>query len=107
MGWVEEIGPEDDVEVEIILPASYVGYNMRTMATYASAIAYLCKAAAILGKKEIAFEIEDMTIMQVYTVEDVMRKFGIEMTHDHWVGHTIFYADVTGLRKLMEGEEDG
>lgn len=105
MSWVEEIGPEDDVAVEIILPAPYVGYNTRTMATYASAIAYLCKAAAILGKKEIEFEIEGMTVMQVYAVEDVMKKFGIEMIHDHQVGHTTFYADVTGLRELMEEEE--
>jgi hypothetical protein len=91
--------------VAIIFPDFYVDYNIKTTATFAEAISYLCKSAAILGKKEIEFEIEGMTVMQVYAVEDVMRKFGIEMTHDHRVGHTIFYADITGLQKLLRGEE--
>lgn len=97
----------EDIQVEIIFPEKYVEYNLKTMSKYTSAIAHLCKAIAILGEDEIEFEIEGMTVMQVYAVEDIMRKFGIEMTHDHRVGHTTFYADVTGLRKLMEGEEDG
>lgn len=100
-----QIAPEDNVEVAIILPDFYVDYNIKTIATFTKGIAYICKAAAILGKKEIEFEIDGMTVMQVYTAEDVMRKFGIEMTHDHRVGHTTFYADVTGLRKLMKEEE--
>lgn len=100
-----QITPEDDIEVAIILPDFYVDYNIKTTATFTNAISYLCKAAAILGKKEIEFEIEGMMVMQVYAVEDVMRKFGIEMTHDHQIGHTTFYADVTGLQKLLRGEE--
>lgn len=100
-----QIMPEDDIQVEIILPDFYVDYNIKTTGIFSEAISYLCKAAAILGKKEIEFEIEGMTVMQVYAVEDVMRKFGIEMTHDHRVGHTIFYADITGLQKLLRGEE--
>ena len=99
-----QLTPEDDIEVAIILPDFYVDYNIKTITIFTKGIAHICKAAAILDKKEIEFEIEGMTIMQVYVVEDVMRKFGIEMTHDHRVGHTTFYADVTGLRKLMEEE---
>lgn len=99
-----QIAPEEDIEVAIILPDFYVDYNIKTIASFTKGIAHICKAAVILGKKEIEFEIEGMTVMQVYAVEDVMKKFGIEMTHDHRIGHTTFYADVTGLRKLMEEE---
>ena len=100
-----QIAPEEDIEVAIILPDFYVDYNIKTIASFTKGIAHICKTAAILGKKEIEFEIDGMTVMQVYTVEDVMKKFGIEMTHDHRIGHTTFYADVSGLRKLMEEEE--
>ena len=99
-----QITPEDDIEVTIIFPENYASYNLKTVASFTKAIAHICKAAAILGKKEIEFEIEGMTVMHVYAVVYVMRKFGIEMTHDHRIGHTTFYADVTGLRKLMEEE---
>jgi hypothetical protein len=34
-----------------------------------------------------------------------MEKFGIALTHSHKLGKTIFYADVTELRKILEGEE--
>ena len=105
MNWVEELKPEDEVKVEIILPAEYVEYNTRTMSSYASTIAHLCQDGAILGKDRIKFVIEGMTVLQVYTAEDAMRKFGVELTHDHKPGETTFYADVTGLQKLLRGEE--
>ena len=58
-----------------------------------------------LGEDEIEFAVEGMTVLQVYTVEKAMKKFGIEMTHDHSPIETVFYADVSGLRKILEGEE--
>ena len=95
----------EDIQVEIIFPEKYVEYNLKTMPKYASAIAHLCKAGAILGEDEIEFAVEGMTVLQVYTVEKAMKKFGIEMTHDHSPIETVFYADVSGLRKILEGEE--
>jgi hypothetical protein len=34
-----------------------------------------------------------------------MEKFGIALTHSHKLGKTVFYADVTELRKILEGKE--
>jgi hypothetical protein len=95
----------EDIQVEIIFPEKYVEHNIKTMPKYASAIAHLCKAGAILGEDEIEFAVEGMTVLQVYTVEKAMQKFGIEMTHDHSPIETVFYADVSGLKKMLEGEE--
>lgn len=95
----------EDIQVEIIFPEKYVEHNLKTMSKYASAVAHLCKAGAILGEDEIEFVVEGMTVLQVYTIEDAMRKFGVELTHDHRRGETTFYADVTGLQKLLRGEE--
>lgn len=110
MNWVEELKPDDDVTVEIIFPKPYVEYNIKTMPKYASAIAHLCKAAAILGEDYTEFLIFGMTIMQIDTIERVFKKnFHVEMTHDY--GHlpdgkrwAYFYADVRGLQELMKGE---
>ena len=68
MSWVEEIGPDDDVEVETILPDFYVNYNRRTMPSYASGISHLCKGAAILGDDDTEFLIYGMTIYQIMAV---------------------------------------
>ena len=107
MSWVEDLKPDDDVTVEIIYPQAYVELCLSTMKKYSSAAAFYCRAAATLGEDETEFLMFDMTIMQVYTLEMAMREFGIEMTHDH--GHTkdgrswtYFYADVRGLKKILE-----
>lgn len=95
----------EDIKVEIIFPEKYVQRNLETMSKYASAVAHLCKGGAILGEDEIEFTVEGMTVLQVYTVEKAMKKFGIELTHDHSLNETVFYADVSGLRKILEEEK--
>lgn len=101
---------EGETKVEIIFPEKYVKHNMRTMRKFSAAVAHYCKAAAILGEDETEFLIFGMTIMQVVTIEEAMKSFGIELTHDFgmqsneksWV---YFYADVRGLRERMERGE--
>ena len=95
----------EDVKIEIVFPEKYVAYNLKTMSKFAAAITHLCKAEAILGEDEFDFEIKGMTVMQVYTIEEAMEKFGIALTHSHKLGNTVFYADVTELRKILEGKE--
>jgi hypothetical protein len=107
MSWVEDLKPDDDATVEIIFPKFYVDYNLSTMKKYSQAAAYYCRAAATLGEDETEFLMFDMTVIQVYTLETAMKKFGVEMTHDHGYaknGHswTYFYADVRGLKKILE-----
>lgn len=107
MSWVEELKPEDDVTVEIIFPMEYVKHNLATMKKYSQAAAYYCRAAATLGEDEVEFLVFDMTVIQVYTLETAMKKFGIEMTHDHGYtkdgrSWTYFYADVRELKKILE-----
>ena len=113
MSWIEELKPEDDVTVEIIFPTEYVKHNLATMKKYSAAAAFYCRAAATLGEDETEFLMFGMTVMQVYTLEEAMTQFGIEMTHDHGFtkdgrSWTYFYADVRGLRKILEekGEFD-
>ena len=109
MSWVEELKPDDDVTVEIVYPAEYVEYNVQTMPKYASAISYLCKAAALLEEDDTEFLVWDITVVQVVTIEEAFKRFGIEMTHEcgsvngrRW---TCFYADVRGLQnKMKEGK---
>ena len=110
MSWVEELKPEDEVTVEIIYPPAYVEYSMSTIRKYSAGISHLCKGAALLGEDDTEFLVFDMTILQVITIEEVMRHFGIEMTHEsgklsdgrRW---TYFYADLTGLKEKMENGE--
>lgn len=113
MGWVEELKPEDEVEVEIIYPQAYVDHNIATMRQYAAGISNICKGYAILGEIEADFMVYGMTIVQVVSIETVLREFGIELAHDHgclpngerW---TYFYADLHGLiEKMRSGELDG
>ena len=99
----------EDIKVEIILPEEYVRQSMATMSKYSDAIAYLCKAGAILEEDETEFLIWGINVLQTQSIEEIFRKFGVEMTHEHgtlsngarW---TYFYADVRGLQdKLKEG----
>ena len=113
MGWVEELKPEDDVTVEITYPREYVEYSMSTIRKYSRGISYLCKGAAILGDDDAEFWVYDITVLQTSILEEVFRKFGVEMTHEHGklpdgVRWTYFYADLRGLRKRMNenGEFD-
>lgn len=110
MSWVEKLKPEDDVTVEIIYPAEYVEYCTSTMGRFAKGIACLCKGAVLLGDDETEFLVFDMMVVQVITVEEAMKQFGIELTHEMGVTDsgkrwTYFYADLKGLRKKMESGE--
>ena len=113
MGWVEELKPDDEVEVEFIYPSAYVEYSLKTIRKYASGISHLCKGAAILGDDYTEFLVLDMTVLQVIAIKELMRHFGIEMEHDmgklsdgaRW---TYFYCDIRGLREMIEnGELEG
>ena len=109
MSWVEDLKPDDDVTVEIIYPFAYIERCRATMKKYARGIASLLKGAAILGENETEFLVWDMTVLQVTILEEAMRQFGIEMTHDHGLtkdgrSWTYFYADVSELRKILEEE---
>jgi hypothetical protein len=110
MSWVEELKPEDDVEVEIIYPQTYIDYNMSTIRKYSAAISNICKGYAQSGEDYAEFHLYGMTIVQVISIEIIMKQFGIELAHEHKVlfdGErcTHFYADLRGLRKRMD--EDG
>lgn len=110
MSWVEQLKPDDDVEVEIIYPREYVEYCMKTIRKYSRGMACLCKGAAVLGDDDTEFLVYGVTVLQTSILEEVFRKFGVELEHEHgtlpdgtrW---TYFYADLRGLRKRMT--EDG
>ena len=107
--WVEELKPDDDVTIEIIYPKEYVEYNMATTKKFSAAVAYYCKAAALLEEDETEFLVGGMTVLQVYIIEEAMKRFGIQMEHEitrvDGVNYVHFYADVRGLqKKLEEGE---
>ena len=110
MSWVEDLTEDDEFTVEIRLPKEYVDYNIQGMKKYAAGISHLCKGAAILGDDETEFLVYDMTMMQVVSIEETMKLFGIEMTHEcgklpngtRWV---YFYADLRGLKEKMESGE--
>jgi hypothetical protein len=64
----------------------------------------------LLGDDETEFLVFDMMVVQVVTVEEAMKQFGIELTHEMGVTDsgkrwTYFYADLKGLRKKMESGE--
>ena len=110
MSWVENLKPDDEVEVEIIYPRAYVEACLGTIRRYSQGIACLCKGAAVLGEDETEFLVYGMLTVQVLTIESAMRCFGIELTHEsgrlpdgtRW---TYFYADLKGLKKKMEAGE--
>ena len=96
--------------VEIIYPKSYVDYNFSTIQRYPSGIASILKGHAMFGNEEVEFIVRGMTLLQVNTVEEAMRYFGVEMMHEHKVlpdgaRETYFYADLHGLIKILS--EDG
>ena len=101
---------DDELSVEIRFPKEYVDYNIASMPKFSAGISHLCKGAVLLGEDETEFLVFGMTVMQVITIEEAMKRFGIEMTHDmgkfsdgtRW---TYFYADLKGLKKKMEGGE--
>lgn len=110
MGWIEELKPDDDVEVEIIYPREYVEYSISTMHKYSRGIACLCKGAAILGEDVSEFLVLGINVLQTSIIEETFKQFGIEMKHERgrlpdgtrW---TYFCANLRGLRKRMN--EDG
>ena len=111
MSWVEDLKPDDDVTVEIIYPFAYIERCRATMKKYTRGIASLLKGAALLGEDETEFMVWDMTLLQVQALEDAMRMFGVEMTHDFGLckdGHswTYFYADISRLRRILEELDD-
>lgn len=110
MSWVEELKPDDEVTVEIRFPKEYVESSINGIHNFSSGISHLCKGAVLLGDDETEFFVEGINVMQVLSIEKVMREFGIEMTHDFGRladGRTwaYFYADLRGLRELFEGGE--
>lgn len=110
MSWVEELTPDDEVNVEIILPKAYVDMCVSTMKKYAKGIAHLCKGAALLGDDDTEFLVFDILIEQVLCIEEVMRHFGVEMTHESGklsdgTRYTYFYADLTELKEMLENGE--
>ena len=101
----------DDFKVELIYPAEYIKRCQSTMKKYSRGIALLLKGKAILGEEETEFLVYDMTVLQVYAVEDAMRAFGIEMTHEMGItkdgkSWTYFYADLKKLRKILEENDE-
>ena len=111
MSWVEELGPEDEVKVEIIYPQFYVDYNISTIKKYSAAIASLCKGAALLGESEIEMDVRGMTVLQIITIEEAMRAFGVEMMHEllrdeRGERFMHIYADISQLKNLLEELED-
>lgn len=112
MSWAEELTPDDDFTVEFIYPEAYAKYSIDTIKRYTSGISHLCKGAVLLGEEDTEFLVYGMTTLQVLAIEKILRQFGVELTHDsgtlpsgaRW---TYFYADLRGLKELMEGEESG
>ena len=112
MGWVEQLKPDDEFEVEIIYPREYAIQSMETISKYSKGIALLCKGAAVLGEDETEFLVWGINILQTVCIEKIFRNFGVIMEHEQgklpdgtrW---TYFYADVRGLKeKLKEGDFD-
>lgn len=98
----------EDIQVEIIFPEKYVQRNLETMKQFAGAAAHYCKAAAILGQDDTSFMLVDISVLQVYSLEEAMKTYGIEMTHQIYriEGKTCayFYADIRELKKLLESQ---
>ena len=98
----------EDLKVEILFPEKLVAHCMATTKRFSSAIAYYCKAAAVLGQDETEFGVGGMSVLQVGPIEEAMHQFGVEMEHEIELvdGKNLvwFYADVSGLRKRLEEE---
>lgn len=100
----------DDVKVEIIYPEPYVKKITSTIGKFSQAVAFLCKAVAILGEDKTSFRLKDISVLQVHVLERVFRKYGviIEYELERVDGQTVAYifADVSELRRRMEEEEN-
>ena len=107
MNWVEELTSDNEVEVEVIYPKFYVDHNMATMKKYSAAAAYYCRAAATIGQEKIRFKLPGVTVVQAQCIEEAMKMYGVEMIHKYIDGVRYFYADMRGLKKILEeiGEE--
>jgi hypothetical protein len=107
MSWVEELKPDDEVEVEIIYPSFYVNYAVETMSRFSEAASLHCKAAALLGKDSVKFTIPGITIIQCVSLKEVLAQFGVKMKYKR-VGEkdgvklTRFECDISELRRKME-----
>lgn len=111
MSWVEQLKPDDEVEVEIIYPREYVEYCMKTICKYSRGMACLCKGAAVLGDDDTEFLIYDITVLQSSILKEAFRKFGVQLEHEHGIlpdgtRWTYFYVDLRGLKERMNEDED-
>lgn len=101
MSWVEELKPDDDVEVEIIYPREYVDYSFKTIGKYARGLAMLCKGMFLLGEEEIEFPMRGVTVVQIQAIENLFEQFGINLTHTYEIldgdRYVHFYANLRGL----------
>lgn len=109
MNWVEQLKPDDDVAVEIIWPEEYTKQSLPTMSKYASAIAHLCKAAAILEDGETEFSVFGINVLQTILIETIFEDYGVQLAHEHRVlpsgeRYIHFYADVRGLQERLGGK---
>lgn len=109
MNWVENLKPDEEVEVEIIYPDFYIDHNLSTMRRYAAGISNICKGYALLGE-DAEFVVYGLTVVQIYSLEEILKHYGIELEHEHTIlsdgtRWTYFYADLRGLRRIMEEEE--
>ena len=53
----------EDFEVEILFPEELVNHCMATTKRFSAAIAYYCKAAAVLGQDETEFGVSGMSAL--------------------------------------------
>jgi hypothetical protein len=101
------IEPSDDIKVEIIFPEKYLADNVKTMKKFAAAAAHYCKAAALLGENMTIFTLSGISVLQTYSLEEALKVYGVEMTHDLYRADdktcACFYADVRGLKEKLEG----
>jgi hypothetical protein len=94
---------DEIVDVEIIYPKFYVDYNLETIRQFSGAVAHHCQAAAMTGQKTVEFEMPGITVAQILSLEEVMRAFGVEMTHTYIGEERIpkIFCNVEGLIKLQ------
>ena len=70
----------------------------------------MCKAAAILEEDDTEFLFSDISVMQAYTLREVLSRYKIELEFDlfraNGITYGYFYADVRGLQELLKQEEE-
>ena len=101
--------PEGEIKVEIIYPDAFAQKCIETMPKFSEAIALYCRAAAVLGEDYTEFFLEDISVIQIYALERLFRKRGIELEHEvmRINNRTCanFFADLTEYRR--EQKEKG